>query len=510
MIEWFADVSTGVVNVFTISIFCAALLGVIIGVIIGVLPGLGPPVAISLAVPMTFTFDPMTAMALMLGIYKGGTYGGSISAILINTPGTPAASATVLDGYPLAKAGKAGKALDIALYGSVFGDAFSILILCVIAKPLASVASQFGPAELFSLLIFAMTVIAVLAGTSLIKGLISATWGLAFCMVGIDPVDGLPRFTFNSLYLESGLNIIPLIVGLFAISEIFKQLNCMQDECLTTLIPEPSSPADDRASWKEFKRCFPAFMNGSLVGSTIGALPGTGAATAAFLSYGITQKRSKHPEEFGKGSIEGVAAAESGNNAVCGGALIPMLTLGIPGDVVTAILMGALMVHGIQTGPSIFVEHRAFVFTLFGMLLVSVFMLLLVGKLASRACRKLAALPMSYIMSIVALLCVVGAYACSFSMGDAWMMLAFGIIGFVMMRFDIPIPPFIIAFIIAPKMEQSMRQALLISGGDFLVFLRSPLSVLFLVLTLATIAKLSHSKYKEYKKQHQLEVEALS
>ncbi|SHN59793.1 tripartite tricarboxylate transporter permease [Desulfovibrio litoralis] len=491
MTEWMSDISIGIIHALNVWVFLAALIGVIIGTLIGVLPGLGPPVAISLAIPLTFGFDPLIGMSVMLGIYKGGTYGGSISAILINTPGTPAASATVLDGYPLAQQGKAGKALDIALYASVFGDAFSILLLCVIAQPIAAVASKFGPIELFSLLLFAMTVIAGLAGKSMVKGLIGAGFGLALSLIGLDPVEGLPRFTYGIDSLEAGLNAIPIIVGLFAIAEQMQQVaerarvnECMEEE------PKSLDPGDDHATWKDVKSVLPIFFSGSLIGASIGALPGTGAAAAAFMNYGLAKKRSKNPELFGKGSLEGVAAAESANNAVCGGALVPMLTLGIPGDVVTAILMGALMLHGINTGPSVFVEHRAFVFTLFGMLLVSVFMLLFVGKIACNACRRLACLPNYYIFPVVLLLCVAGSYALSFSMFDVWVMLAFGVLGFFLNYMGIPLPPFIIAFILAPKMEQSLRQGLIISGGDLSVLITHPLSAFFLILTVFTIIKI--------------------
>lgn len=500
MEQWLIDIGTGVFNVFHVTIFLASLCGVIAGIIIGILPGLGPPVAVSLAIPLTYSFSPMAAMAVMLGIYKGGTYGGSISAILINTPGTPAASATVLDGYPMAQQGKAGKALDIALYASVFGDAFSIMLLCVLAQPIASIASKFGPIELFSLLLLAMTIIASLAGKSIIKGLLAAALGLAVSLVGIDPVSGLPRFCFGSLYLESGINLIAIIVGMFAISEQMSQCSKHDGETQQSITASHAKNKEDNyATWKDIKKCIPTFLTGSCVGASIGALPGTGAAVAAFVCYGIAQKRSKHPEEFGKGCIEGVAAPESGNNAVCGGALIPMLTLGIPGDVVTAVLMGALMLHGIQTGPSIFVEHRAFVFTLFGMLIVSILMLLLLGKAAIFLCRRIADVSLCYICPIVILLCVAGTYAVSLLASDVWAMLACGVIGFILLKLDIPLPPFIIAFILAPQMEQSFRQGILISGGDYSVLVTHPISLFFLVMTVLVVAQLAWSASKKKK-----------
>lgn len=365
MFEWFMDLGMGMMHAAQPAVLLAALVGVLIGCVIGVIPGLGPAVAMSLAIPLTFTLPAHVAISLLLGIYKGGTYGGSISAILINTPGTPAAAATILDGYPLARQGKAGKALYMALFASVFGDALSIFILMAVAQPLASIALMFGPPELFALLLFALTVIGGLSGESLFKGFISACFGLMLATIGTDTITGDTRFTFSLLYFEDGLSIIPMIIGLFAISEVFQQMRHVGEAQAETLLPPPSCPDDNRVTRREFFASLPIFIQASLIGVSIGALPGTGSTTAAYLSYGAAKRRSKHPELFGKGSLEGVAAAEAGNNAVCGGALIPMLSLGIPGDVVTAILMGALTVHGIIVGPSIFVEHRTFIFTIF-------------------------------------------------------------------------------------------------------------------------------------------------
>lgn len=499
MIEWFADISSGIHNVFTLQIFLAALVGVTIGVIIGILPGLGPPVAISLAIPLTFSLAPQVGMAVMLGIYKGGTYGGSISAILINTPGTPAASATVMDGYPMTLQGKAGKALDISLYGSVFGDAFSIFLLCIIAQPIASLAAKFGPVEIFSLLVFALTIIASLAGKSLAKGIIAALLGIIASIIGMDPVDGLPRLAFDVLYLESGLGVIAITVGLFAFSELMTQSTGDIRQSLSAQEIAVKNPTDSFATFADLKRCFPFYLLGSGVGASIGALPGTGAATAAFVSYGLAKKRSKKPEEFGKGSVDGIAAAEAGHNAVIGGALIPMLTLGIPGDVVTAVLMGALMIHGINAGPSIFIEHREFVFTLFGMLLVSIFMLLIIGKIACKVCRKITDLPTYYISPVVVLLCVSGTFAVNMLISDVWTMFIFGIIGFIFIKMDMPLAPMIIGFILAPKLEQSLRQALLISDGNYAVLYTSPISCFFLAITALSIAKIAYTKYAEHK-----------
>lgn len=486
--SWFIDIFNGISSVFTLIVFVMAFLGVLVGIVIGVIPGLGPAVAISLAIPLTYTIGPLPAIAFMLGIYKGGTYGGSISAILINTPGTPAAAATVLDGYPLALQGKAGKALDMALYASVFGDALSVLLLCIVAQPMAAIALKFGPTELFSLLLFALTIVAALSGKSLLKGAGAGVLGLMACTIGIDPVSGLPRYTFDVVALEDGLQIIPMVIGMFAIAEVLKQAEQLSHAEGAMLLPPPQCPDDKRVTWAELRNALPIFGFSSIIGASIGCLPGTGSTTAAYMSYGVAQKRSKSPELFGKGSIEGVAAAESGNNAVCGGALIPMLTLGIPGDVVTAILMGALMIHGIHVGPMIFTENRAFIFGLFGVMLVSVLMLLVAGKFAIIACRRLASMPQPIIMPVVMILCVIGSYSTNYAMSDVWIMLLLGIAGYLMNKIEIPLPPFIIAFVLGPQIEQSFRQALMLSRGDFTTFFTAPISLAFiLIAVLSTI-----------------------
>ncbi|AWB34422.1 tripartite tricarboxylate transporter permease [Orrella marina] len=497
MIEWFADLSSGFSQAWQFSLLLSSILGVIVGVVIGVVPGLGPAMAIALAIPLTYSLGPLVAISLMLGIYKGGTYGGSISAILINTPGTPAAAATTLDGYPLALKGQSGKALNIALIASVIGDAIGIFFLCILAQPLAAIALKFGPTELASLLLFALTVIAALSGNSLLKGLIAAGIGMLLGTIGMDNVAGLTRFTFGFIALDDGLQIIPMVIGLFAMAEILKQAEQIVKHDKGALLPAPNTPSDNVATLPDIKRCTPNFLTSSVIGTAIGALPGTGSTTAAYLSYAVARRRSKNPEEFGKGSIEGLAAAESGNNAVCGGALIPMMTLGIPGDVVTAILMSALTVHGIHVGPLIFQNNREFVFTIFGLLLLSVVALYFVGRASIAAFRRMSLLPQAIIMPIVLMLCIIGAYSTNYSLMDVWVMLLFGLIGYIMIKLDIPLPPLIIAFVLTPQWEQSMRLALMMSSGDFTTFVTKPISLGFLLLTLFVIVNVARSSIRK-------------
>ena len=483
MIEWLADLGAGIVIVFQFKIFLASAIGVFFGAVIGIIPGLGPAVAISVAIPLTYSLGAIPAIALMLGIYKGGVYGGSISAIMINTPGTPAAAATVLDGYPLALQGKSGKALDTALFASVFGDAFGVMLLIMVAQAIAAIALMFGPAELSMLIVFSLVIISSLSGKSLLMGVMATGLGLALSTVKLDPIIGLPRFCFGFTVLEDGFPLIPLVIGIFAVAEVLKQSEKIVTRSRGSLLPPPSTADDAHMTWKEFKSYLPIFSLSSLIGVCIGALPGTGSVTSAYLSYGLAQKRSKHPELFGKGATDGLAAAESGNNAACGGALIPMLTLGVPGDVITAILMGALMVHGIHVGPMIFVDHRVFVFGIFGVLLVSILMLLIIGKVLLRGVRHLAHMPISIIMPIVMVLCVIGAYSSNYSVTDIWFMLAFGVIGYLFNKIEFPLPPFLIAFVLGPQFELYIRQALMLSRGDFSVFFTKPICLLFICLS---------------------------
>lgn len=488
MESWLVHIGAGMLDAMSPIIFLTAFLGVIIGVVIGVIPGLGPAVAISLAIPITYSMGALPAIGLMLGIYKGGTYGGSISAVLINTPGTPAAAATILEGWPLACQGKAGKALHLALIASVMGDAIGILILCAVAQPISQIALKFGPAEIFSLLLFALTIVGGLAGRSPLKGLLSASLGLMLCCIGTDPMSGETRYTFDFVYLDDGIAIIPMIIGLFAVAEVLQQsVRHRHSDNAVSLLPPPASPADNRISFEELRPLIPTIIQSSIIGAGIGALPGTGSTTAAYMCYGTAQRRSKTPEQFGKGSLEGLAAAESGNNAVCGGALVPMLTLGIPGDVVTAILMGALMVHGIHVGPTVFTEHQQFVFTLFSILLISVGLLYIVGEVAIKICRSVADMPQSIIMPIVMCMCVLGAFATNNSLSDVWLMLGMGLVGMVFNKLDVPLAPMIIAFVLTPKMELSMRQALILSRGEVTVFFTHPISAFFLCLATFSI-----------------------
>ncbi len=452
-------------------------LGVVIGTFIGAVPGMTTTMAVALTLPFTFTLNPVSGILLLLGVYKGGIYGGSITAILINAPGTPAASCTVLDGYPLAKKGEARRALDIALYASCIADFFSNISLILFAGVLASLALAFGSPEVFTLILFSLTIIAGVSGEQLLKGLGSAMFGLILATIGLDLIYGTNRFVFGEVQLMSGLNFIPVLIGLFALPEIIAFYGKLD-------LPRENNPlAGKGASLKDLRRCLKSIIRGSFIGVMLGAIPGIGGAPSAFLSYSEAKRNSKNPETFGTGEIEGVAASESGNNGVAGATLIPLLALGIPGDVITAIILGAFMVHGLRPGPLLFQENLSLIYALFiGIMLSSIF-LFCVGKISIKLISRIADIPHRVLFPIVLILCVFGSYAVNNTIFDVGVMFLMGLLGFLMLKLKMPAAPFLIAFILGPILEDNFRQSLLLSRGDYLVFFSSPICWLFWGLT---------------------------
>ncbi|MBW1994276.1 MAG: tripartite tricarboxylate transporter permease, partial [Deltaproteobacteria bacterium] len=370
--------------------FVAIFAGVAVGIITGAIPGMTGTMGVALALPFTFYMDPITGILFLVGLYKGAIYGGSITAILIKTPGTPAASCTVLDGYPMAQKGKAGKALNMALYASVFADFISNMSLILFAAPIAAFALRFGPPEFFTLIAFSLTIIAGVSGKSITKGLIAGGLGLMAATIGMDLVYGSSRFSFGSVDLLGGLNFIPVLIGLFAVPEILNEYGKKYSPQF-----QASTLGDRKVTWQEFKRCFKSIIRGSLIGVVIGAIPGIGGAPSAFLSYNEAKRGSRHPETFGSGEIEGVAASEAGNNGVCGATMIPLLTLGVPGDVITAVLLGAFMVHDLKPGPMLFQQNFGIVYGIFVGIMLSSIAMLILGKLGIRLFAKIANIPKS-------------------------------------------------------------------------------------------------------------------
>ncbi|SEL44729.1 putative tricarboxylic transport membrane protein [Roseovarius azorensis] len=466
--------------------FLSLAIGVVIGVIGGAIPGVSATMAVALALPFTFPMEAINGILLLLGVYKGGIFGGSIPAILIKTPGTPASSATVLDGHPMAARGEAGRALGMALWASCTADLISNLALILFAGWLASFALSFGPPEFFALILFSLTIIAGVSGDSLLRGALSALLGLLLATIGLDLIYGTNRFTFGDPSLMGGLNFIAVLIGLFAIPEI---INTVWHP--TGHIGTVQKLGSKWVTFAEYRRCFKSIVRGSFIGVFLGSIPGIGAAPAAFLSYSEARRKSPNKANFGKGEIEGVAASEAGNNGVAGATLIPLLALGVPGDVITAIIIGAFMVHGLQPGPMMFVMNVDIIYGLFIGLIFSSALLFVIGGLAIRGFKPAADIPKRILMPTVLVLCTYGVFAVNNNIFDVGVMFVMGWVGFAMGRYHIPAAPFLIAFILGPLLEDNFRQAMLMSGGSPEILLRGPITWFFWGLTALTVVAIT-------------------
>lgn len=478
----YENLATGFALFASLNNVFAMMGGMLLGVIVGAIPGMTGTMAVALALPFTFYMNPITGILLLVGIYKGAIYGGSISAILIKTPGTPAASCTVLDGYPMAQKGQASKALHMALYASCVADFISNLSLIFFAEFIAGFALRFGPPEFFTLICFSLTIIAGVSGSSLLRGVISGGIGLLLATIGLDLIYGTGRFSFGSADLMAGLNFIPVLIGLFALPEI---INAAAKGFETH--GEVSSLGSQGVSWQEFRRCIKTIIRGSLIGVVLGAIPGIGGAPAAFMSYSEAKRTSKFSDNFGKGEIEGVAASESGNSGCCGATMIPLLALGVPGDVITAVILGAFMIHGLTPGPLLFQQNITIIYAIFMGTMLSSFMMFIMGKMSIRVFARIADIPKGILFPIVLVLCFYGAFAVSNSMFDVLVMVILGFLGYFMLRFGLPAAPFLIAFILGPMFEDNLRRSLLLSKGSANIFFRSPICWFFIALTVFSV-----------------------
>lgn len=457
-------------------------IGVLVGIIMGALPGLTATMGVAVLLPVTYSMDPISSILLLLGVYCGGTYGGSITAILIKTPGTPASAATTLDGYPLALRGEAGRALDMAIKASTIGGLISALVLLFSAESVAKFALKFGSHEKFMLAIFGLTVIAAICSKNLIKGLTMAALGLMISCIGMDPVTGTSRFTFGNLYMGGGIKLIPALIGLFAISEL---LNKVRD--VNKPLGKVLSMKRQSITGSELRSCLKTIVKSSLIGTVIGAIPGTGAAIASFLSYQEARRSSKHPEEFGNGSIEGISASEAGNNGVTGATLIPTLTLGVPGDAITAVLIGALTMQGLVPGPELFQKHGDIMYAIIiGLLFVNIFMFIQ-AKVLIKPFSQVTKIPSNVLVPLLLILSVTGVYATNNSIFDVWCAFVMGILGYVLIREDYPATPMLLAIILGPMAEKNLRSALSISKGSWLPFVTKPICVVFLLMSIASV-----------------------
>lgn len=460
--------------------------GLVAGIIIGALPGLTATMAVAVLAPFTFFMEPMVGLPFLLGAYKGAIYGGSIPAILINTPGTAAAAATAADGNAMARAGKAKLALQISLIASVIADLIATLVLILVAAPLAAIAIRFGAPEFTMLFVIALTMIAAVSGDDAIKGLIAATIGIAISLIGLDPMSGYQRFTFGSVQLMAGISLVPLLIGMFAISEIL--VNAEESVSRSKARAMVDQEGGPRLTLARLRPLMPTILRSTGVGTGLGALPGLGAEISCWIAYGIAKRRSKTPERFGRGAEEGVAAPEAGNNAVCPAALIPMLVFGIPGDTVTAVLLGAFMAQGLMPGPLLFSRDPTILYGLFAFLLVSNVMLLLLGFAAIRYLQRIILIPGGLLYPVVAVLCFAGAYAVNNNIYDIVIMMGGGLAGYLMRKIAMPIPPLVIGLLLAPGLERSLRQSLVMSNGSLDIFVTRPGSLALVVLFAGFVA----------------------
>ena len=454
-------------------------LGVLIGTMVGVLPGLGPVAAISLLLPITFTFSSVQAIIMLAGIYYGAQYGGSTTSILVNIPGESSSVMTCLDGYQMARKGRAGPALGMAAFGSFIGGTFTVIMLMLLAPPLAGVALKFGPPENTAIMFFGLTMVTYLSSGSVVKALLMAAFGVLLACIGADLFTGLQRYTIGYTELEDGVGLVPVFMGLFGISEVL--INIEDPEKRDVFKTKIKGLFPTRQDWKDSAG---PIARGSVVGFFLGLLPGGGATIASFISYAMEKKLSKHPEEFGNGAIEGVAGPETANNAGAGGAFIPLLSLGIPCNVVLAILLGAFMIHGVTPGPLLLKEHPDLFWGVVGSMYIGNILLLVLNLPLIGMWVKILKVPYAILFPLIFLFCLIGSYSLNNSTFDVLIMILFGILGYLMKKFNYEAAPLALAFVLGPMLEENFRQSLLISRGSFSIFFIRPIAAVFIITSL--------------------------
>ncbi|WP_432357060.1 tripartite tricarboxylate transporter permease [Sporosarcina sp. UB5] len=472
----------------------ANILGVGLGIVFGALPGLTATMGVALLIPLTFGLDPVVGFSALLGVYVGAVYAGSITAILVGTPGTAAAAATLLEGPALTKKGEAKKALTMTTVASVIGGLFSCIALIFIAPQLAKVALSFGPPEYFALALFGISIVAGVSGDSLLKGIIAGLIGLFIAVIGMDPITGINRFTFDNANLLNGIGVVPALVGLFAISEVLSRLEGKSEQLRSKI---GNSSIGLKAT--EVKRNWFNLLRSSAIGTFVGIIPATGSGVASFVAYNEWKRTAKDKSSFGKGNIDGIAATESANNAVTGGALVPLLTLGIPGDVITAVMLGALMIQGLTPGPMLFTTNGDIVYGIFiALILANIFMLVL-GLGASKVFPKILKIPEQILMPAIVVLCVLGSYSIANSTFDVLIMLVFGLLGYLMLKVGLPLAPMLLALILAPILETNFRRSMLLSQNDLSIFATRPVSASILAVTLTIFAVIILKEWRKRK-----------
>jgi putative tricarboxylic transport membrane protein len=483
------DTLTHIMNGFAVCLqpinLWYTFLGVFLGTIIGVLPGIGPSAGIALLIPVTYGMNPTSALIMMAGIYYGTKYGGSTTAILINTPGEAASVMTAIDGYQMAKKGRAGAALAISAVGSFIAGTLGVIGLTIFAIPLTSMALKFGPAEYFMLMFFAMTAVSTLAGRSPAKAMISTILGLMIATIGIDLQSGQPRYTMGVPELQDGVGFVIAVVGLFAIAEVFSTMEEITKGTRPEIIRLKGKLWFTREEWR---RSVGPIWRGSIIGFIIGVLPGAGGTIASIMTYIWEKRLSKHPEEFGHGAIEGVAGPESANNSDTAGAMVPLLTLGIPGGGATAVMLGAFIMYGIQPGPLLFQNRPDLVWGLVDSMYVGNVMLLILNLPLIGLFVRLLYIPGGILMPLIMAISTIGIYAINGNPVELYIGLMFGVLGFIFRKVDIPVAPMVLSLVLGGMMEQSFRQAMTISGANPKIFVGSAICLVLLALSVLSVA----------------------
>jgi putative tricarboxylic transport membrane protein len=472
-------------------LYCA--IGITVGMLIGVLPGIGPTTGTAILIPLTIGMDPIPSIIMLSGIYYGAMYGGTVTSVLINTPGEASSVITCLDGYPMAQQGRGGAALGIAAIGSFIGGSVSVIGLICIGPPLARMALKFGPPEFFALILLGMTLVIGLLGKSVLRGAISALIGLCLAMIGVDTSSGIPRFVFGTMYLMDGIQTVTMAIGLFGITEIITSV-----ESETTQV----APSELKGLFPRKEEWWPslkAIIRGTGLGFGTGLLPGTNSVIPTILSYAVERKLAKDPSRFGKGAIEGVAGPETANNAYCSGALVPLFTLGIPSSPAIAILLGAFIMHGLRPGPQLFQNNPDFVWSIIASMFIGNVMLLIMNLPMAGLWAKIAMIPTKLLFPMIIAIAALGSFSLNNSLFDVGIMLLFGIVGYLFRKVDIPLAPIILTFMLGPAMETALVQSLTMFRGNLFQFFQRPISGTLLTIAIVVIASSIYAGIKKKK-----------
>lgn len=487
-----ANIMAGAQNLLTLDAVLALVAGTVGGMVIGALPGFSAAMGVSLLIPITYGMNPVAALTMLVAMYTSAIYGGSITAILCHTPGTPASAATAIDGYQLTKKGRGMEAMGVATFGSALGGTVSAIAMLLIAPALGAFSLKFSVLEYFLLAVFGLTVIASLAGDSVIKGLFSGVMGLALGCVGLDAITGVPRMPLGVIQLEDGINFVPALIGLFSISQVMSLAWDVYHGKKGSVIEDQENLKKSRRlpPWKEMKTLFPTMGRCSIVGTIVGIVPAAGAGVSSWICYSLGKRFSKHPEEFGHGALEGVASCETGNNAATGGALIPLITLGLPGSSVAAILLGGMMIHGLTPGASMFTEHAPTTYAIMIGFLIANILMGVIGMFAAKYIARVSTVPMGLLGPVIVALATAGTFAIRNNMFDVYVMLAFGLIGFVLKKCGFAAPPMILGMVLSEICENNWRRAVILAnakGGMLQYFMGRPIAIVLAILIVISL-----------------------